>query len=44
MITQGGGGFGNPVDRDRALIVSDLENQIVTIEGVKRDYDISIDE
>lgn len=42
MITQGGGGWGNPKERSMELIKEDLENQVVTIQGIERNYGISV--
>ena len=38
MHTQGGGGFGDPGERDPELIKQDLRQQKVTLEGLQRDY------
>jgi N-methylhydantoinase B len=34
----GGGGYGDPHERDPALIVEDLKNGYITAEGAKADY------
>jgi N-methylhydantoinase B len=35
-ITWGGGGWGNPLDRDAALVALDVKRGLVTVEGAKR--------
>jgi N-methylhydantoinase B len=40
MTTQGGGGHGDPQERDHALIARDLREGRVTPEGVRRDYGV----
>lgn len=42
IITQGGGGYGNPKERDIEAIKADLINEVVTIDAVKSDYGITI--
>lgn len=42
MITQGGGGYGNPAERDLRLIEKDLRNEVVTKEAIERDYGIKL--
>jgi N-methylhydantoinase B len=39
LLLPGGGGYGDPRKRDRALIDRDLRNGYVTAEAVARDYD-----
>ncbi|WP_052300000.1 hypothetical protein [Ferroglobus placidus] len=39
----GGGGYGNPLERDFSLIERDVRDGKVTIEGAKRDYKVVID-
>lgn len=36
--TPGGGGFGNPRERDHNLIQQDLEDRKITLQGLARDY------
>ncbi|KQS02359.1 5-oxoprolinase [Sphingomonas sp. Leaf357] len=36
FITWGGGGWGDPLDRDPALVAKEVEQGLVTIEGAKR--------
>ena len=38
----GGGGLGDPAERDPALIQQDLRNGIVSPEAAERDYDITV--
>ena len=38
MHTQGGGGFGNPGERDSGSIERDLREEKITREGLQRDY------
>ena len=42
MITQGGGGYGDPRERDIELVKKDLLNEVVTEEAIKRDYGINL--
>ncbi|MFC1906461.1 hydantoinase B/oxoprolinase family protein [Chloroflexota bacterium] len=39
----GAGGLGDPIERDPALIVEDIENRMVTLEVVQRAYAVAID-
>ena len=34
--TWGGGGWGNPLERDPAIVLSDVTKKLVSIEGAKR--------
>jgi len=34
----GGAGYGNPHDRDPALVADDIRNGLVSFEAAKRDY------
>ncbi|MFQ5830994.1 MAG: hydantoinase B/oxoprolinase family protein, partial [Candidatus Methylomirabilia bacterium] len=43
MRTQGGGGYGDPRQRDPSLILRDLREGKVTPEGVRRDYGLDPD-
>jgi N-methylhydantoinase B len=36
--TPGGGGWGDPANRNPALIEHDLREGLVTLEGARRDY------
>lgn len=38
LIEAGGGGFGNPAERDRAAIAADISNGFVSREAAARDY------
>ena len=38
----GGGGFGNPFERDVARVVEDVKNGLVSLEGARRDYGVVI--
>ncbi|MBP7002142.1 hydantoinase B/oxoprolinase family protein [Amaricoccus sp.] len=41
-VNPGGGGFGNPFERDVALVVEDVRNGLVSLEGARRDYGVII--
>ncbi len=36
----GGGGYGNPFERDIARVIEDVRNGLVSIEGARRDYGV----
>jgi N-methylhydantoinase B len=38
----GGGGWGNPLDRDPQAVLADVRNDYVSIEGAERDYGVVI--
>ncbi len=40
----GGGGFGDPLDRDVKAVLADVEDGYVTIPGAKRDYGVVVEE
>lgn len=42
MITQGGGGYGNPSERDPALVKKDVENEVISKRAAQEIYGISI--
>lgn len=42
LLMPGGGGFGNPFERDPATVLRDVENGFVTVEGAARDYGVRI--
>jgi len=42
--TPGGGGYGDPLDRDPELVLEDVLNGYVSIESARRDYGVVIDE
>jgi N-methylhydantoinase B/oxoprolinase/acetone carboxylase alpha subunit len=39
----GGGGYGNPLDRDLDYLQNDIDNGLVTIESAQRDYGAVVD-
>ena len=41
--TGGGGGWGNPFERDPALVAKDVRNGFVTVEAAERDYGVAVD-
>ncbi len=41
-ITNGGGGWGNPLERDPEAVRRDVRDEYVSIEGARRDYGVSI--
>lgn len=41
-ITNGGGGWGNPLDRDPARVLKDVRDEYVSIEGARRDYGVVV--
>ena len=43
MQTGGGGGFGDPKERDPARVAADVRDGYVTIEGARRDYGVLVD-
>jgi N-methylhydantoinase B len=43
IATAGGGGWGNPFDRDPKLVRQDVVDGYVTIESAARDYGVAID-
>lgn len=42
-ITNGGGGWGDPLSRDPEKVKKDVRDEYVTIEGAKRDYGVVIE-
>lgn len=38
--TPGGGGWGDPFDRDPALVLRDVRDEVVSAEGATRDYGV----
>jgi N-methylhydantoinase B len=38
--TPGGGGWGDPLDRDPALVLRDVRDEVVSAEGATRDYGV----
>ncbi|HDI78411.1 MAG TPA: hydantoinase B/oxoprolinase family protein [Desulfobacteraceae bacterium] len=43
MDTAGGGGYGDPLERDPELVLEDVLEGYVSVEGSKRDYGVVID-
>jgi N-methylhydantoinase B len=43
MDAAGGGGYGDPLERDPALVARDVENGYVTVESAESDYGVVID-
>lgn len=41
--SSGGGGFGDPMDRDPEKVLADVEDEYVSIERAKRDYGVVIE-
>ena len=39
----GGGGWGDPLDRDPTSVLNDLRNEYISVEGANRDYGVVID-
>jgi N-methylhydantoinase B len=42
LLMPGGGGFGNPFERDADAVLLDVRNGFVSIEGARRDYGVAI--
>jgi len=42
LSTAGGGGYGNPLDRDAQKVLDDVLNGFVTVTGAERDYGVVI--
>jgi len=43
LLTGGGGGFGNPLERDPERVVADVRNGYVSVDAAARDYGVVID-
>ncbi|MFP3928960.1 MAG: hydantoinase B/oxoprolinase family protein, partial [Desulfobacteraceae bacterium] len=43
MDAAGGGGYGNPLERDPERVEQDVSNGYVTVERAKEDYAVMID-
>lgn len=43
LRTGGGGGFGNPLERDPERVRDDVRNRYVSLEGAARDYGVVLD-
>ena len=41
--TGGGGGWGNPLERDPAKVAKDVRNGFVSVEAAERDYGVAVD-
>jgi N-methylhydantoinase B len=41
--TAGGGGYGNPFERDPQLVMADVRDQYITLESARTDYGVAID-
>ncbi|MER6667215.1 hydantoinase B/oxoprolinase family protein [Amycolatopsis japonica] len=41
-VTNGGGGWGDPFDRDPARVLADVRNEYVSVEGAARDYGVVV--
>ena len=42
-ISPCGGGYGNPLERESAMVLEDVLDEFLTIESAKRDYSVEID-
>ncbi len=42
IVTAGGGGFGDPLDRDPKLVLNDVLNEYISIEDAKKYYGVII--
>ena len=42
-ISSSSGGWGNPLERDPELVLKDVRDEYVSVEGAKRDYGVVID-
>jgi N-methylhydantoinase B len=43
MFVSGGGGCGDPMERDPELVARDVEQGVVTVEAAARDYGVAVD-
>ena len=43
LVSQGGGGFGDPLERDADQVMQDVVNGIVSVEGARADYGVVVD-
>nr|WP_281168135.1 hydantoinase B/oxoprolinase family protein [Desulfoscipio gibsoniae] len=43
LLTSGGGGYGDPLERDPEKVLQDVIDQYVSIEGARKDYGVVID-
>jgi len=44
QIASGGGGYGDPQERDKNKVIEDVKNEICSPEKAKKDYGIDIKE
>ena len=44
IATPGGGGYGAPAERDRAVILEDYRNGKISAESIKQDYGVTVSE
>jgi N-methylhydantoinase B len=42
-VQPGGGGFGDPLERDPARVLDDVRNEKVSVEAARRDYGVAVD-
>jgi N-methylhydantoinase B len=42
LYASGGGGWGDPLDRDPQLVRDDVRNDFVSLESAKRDYGVAL--
>jgi N-methylhydantoinase B len=42
-VQPGGGGFGDPLERDPERVLDDVRNEKVSLEAARRDYRVAID-
>jgi N-methylhydantoinase B len=42
MVVSGGGGYGNPFERNPEAVIKDVKDGFVSIEGARRDYGVNI--
>lgn len=43
VFSQSGGGWGDPMERDPAAVLQDWLDELVSLEGARRDYGVVID-
>jgi N-methylhydantoinase B len=44
QVAGGGGGYGNPYERDPALVLEEVRDELLSFEKARRDYGVVIDE
>ena len=42
QVAGGGGGFGDPLERNRSKIADDVRNEVISVDKAKEDYNIDI--